>query len=1475
MATYTVTGSSGGHQLVSATWTITTSAAFTGTFAATPSGGVSQCGLYSPFTVTFSGGTSNTFSFTPQIADTVTFTFTNTGGLTPTGGLTGSGTTANYTATGEYLLDTFSGSGTIQGHTSNTLPSGLAGSSWSAPATGAITLDGSGEIYLSTATTPASPLTTSNSAQSTNSPTLPVAGSNFEVIFEFSNTSSSGMGSNWAGVTIMSGGGNTLGFGLNGNGYLSFLYNGAYTGGVVNFGQGTPPGNGVSWLIKIDVTAVSNQWSLTASYSTNLSTPTWTNLTLGAAYPWYEPMSALTGAAPSATVFLAGTAGQSVVKLGNLIVQDQTPPSPNCQVPATITTPANTTMPGAYVCLSGKTIAVFFETISGLSAVVPTAYNYAAGVYQNGTLIGAASPGFITGNHLCAMLQVPNNVTIAPTDTVTLSAPASWMTCGSGNAASAMTHMAVANYVGKSQANINSISHTLRPGFNIANLGPYYANFYGLLKNWRYKLTPNVFATNTVDGYPQSAPFTAIQMEFYDQSGYNNEIDSTTCPGAIGLWAIGYDDLNYATAPTTVTIVTTGSGSDAVVTQIASNNNPGSSGMGQYYLFNVTSSGSSTSATPLEIQFSNSTKSFVTSGNAPSISNLVIYGPATNRMLAGTASVNNGSTSLTTSVSQVGLVGTYVVLGTDTSHGFYQVSSGSGTSWTLATAFGGTSVSGVNIWSSTYDFTVPATNSTTWTVPRPNPANNPYALSASFTDRVQNGCGILRWGGAYLGYGMMSNLSEVYEMRNQGLQGGLNGGDGTDWSFNNAGLSTTQVNFTTIRALNTAVSPYIYLPGGAADGAFPGSSYPLTLNTSVSSTVTSFSINAGSGDAYEIPVYGCLLTMGSGEKCRITGVTGTSNPYTVTVERGSSGTTAASQSAGAITCNGRLAITSLGQIGTQLFEIVCTANHNFKTGQVIEYSGSGIYPNLYFTDGSNWGQVPQTTGATGTLTVSSGVVTAGTVTSGGSGFTPSSVVPLHIKGVSGGTGASGYASANSSGVVTSITISTGGTGYTGGATVQINGGTISGYSDPCMVTGPTTFVVDLGGSLGVGAVTLGPSTAYPSAPTSYTSLSNLNYNLSLPGIGFPLDCVINVNAQLSNCDMHFGVPMMASDSWCYWAANMLLAKHPAGRHIFLEMGDEPWNFDLLPYKTTNLFGLLNGWTGSGTQQTYQWMVERGSQVRTIFKSVFGSRASEIKLMLNIQYVIPINTSYVLSTLAAGLGAPIDAICVAPYLEPDSSTAMVNWVSACNQQQLVDTFIHNLYYSQTGASTATCDAYYGQQHNAYIATYNAATGQNCVLLAYEGGSSGAVPNQVTNVTQMNRDVLNDPLFYYAEMDSYAFLQAFYYRVPALSFSDYYDGDQAYEMYHSPWQPHGFGDGATVSSYAGGGYRNNRLNCATPGLSLSGTSVDQTKPSTGTGWQINQVANTDSVRGEAYLAWMASTQVTATPSASPSFMLIAGL
>ena len=91
----------------------------------------------------------------------------------------------------------------------------------------------------------------------------------------------------------------------------------------------------------------------------------------------------------------------------------------------------------------------------------------------------------------------------------------------------------------------------------------------------------------------------------------------------------------------------------------------------------------------------------------------------------GTASVTGGGTAITFSTSQTGLIGSYLAINGDSSNGIYQVASGSGTSWVLATAHGGSTNStatwgtatlgAMNFWSVIVTGGVVAVSALAWT----------------------------------------------------------------------------------------------------------------------------------------------------------------------------------------------------------------------------------------------------------------------------------------------------------------------------------------------------------------------------------------------------------------------------------------------------------------------------------------------------------------------------------------------------------------------------------------------------------------------------------------------------------------------------------------------------------------------------------------------------------------------------------------
>jgi hypothetical protein len=152
------------------------------------------------------------------------------------------------------------------------------------------------------------------------------------------------------------------------------------------------------------------------------------------------------------------------------------------------------------------------------------------------------------------------------------------------------------------------------------------------------------------------------------------------------------------------------------------------------------------------------------------------------------------------------------------------------------------------------------------------------------------------------------------------------------------------------RPWNPAVTPYLY-------GTLFGSPYTATLSQNITTTPAArtqetytFSDAQAAPTAASGPVIaGLTIQMPSGEKCRVISVSGTS----VTIERGSMGTTPATQTAGTVQVLNRLGPLSTSTWGTYPFgEVVFASPHNLDAGNVM--TPTGTWPSFYFASGDNF-----------------------------------------------------------------------------------------------------------------------------------------------------------------------------------------------------------------------------------------------------------------------------------------------------------------------------------------------------------------------------------------------------------------------------------------------------------------------------------------------------------------------------------------
>ncbi|MGC8638734.1 MAG: hypothetical protein ACP5XB_02515, partial [Isosphaeraceae bacterium] len=512
-------------------------------------------------------------------------------------------------------------------------------------------------------------------------------------------------------------------------------------------------------------------------------------------------------------------------------------------------------------------------------------------------------------------------------------------------------------------------------------------------------------------------------------------------------------------------------------------------------------------------------------------------------------------------------------------------------------------------------------------------------LSNIYLAQMANGAGSLRFADSTLGSAVTASYVEPEELRSL-----------TDFSWGKGTFKKTlSLTFSTEQAWNPTNYPYIYTTQSW------GSPYTATLAANVTTapspgTQEQWTIsdaqaapNAATGPVFE----GLLLEM-DGEKMRVMSVSGT----TVTVERGSEGTTPVAHTAGPITVHGRFAC-DLTKIAIQQVRQLVVSNdgsgnavHHLRTGNVVGMGGSG-WPTVDFTDGS----------------------------------------------VS---------------------------------------GSLNGYGFIAWVTSANSFIIFTSHSGQSAACTLGPSTTYPSAPTSY-SLTGCtgSYQSPVPGGCMPYEFIAQVVAAFPGCDLHLNLGFAINNSCADAIAKAIFANLPAGRNVWIELDDEPWNFNFgQQYQYNHMASLFMNPSSMG----YEYQTQRTGELKQRFINIFNqggaNRGGEIKMLLNTQMG---NTGLANNyfAYAQAHGFVVDAMAQAPYLGPDGSTAsQINYWTATDDQIAGDIWIHDLWYNTSPNCFGNAMA---QNMLAAIQAYNASTGNSCVLYGYEGDLSSCFQPLKTTLT----------------------------------------------------------------------------------------------------------------------------------------------
>ena len=243
----------------------------------------------------------------------------------------------------------------------------------------------------------------------------------------------------------------------------------------------------------------------------------------------------------------------------------------------------------AYVSTSGESIALFFKD-SNNTQVSPRFMMSVPTIYKNGTSMGDLSSLVPWVDSTAAVMIFPLPSPVVSTDVITMSAADSWMLLSDQSTVHSISGLSVTNNVGKSCFGTDTLARTLKVGVNLSSVGCMYSSsdngqaFNNLAVRCRF---------GTGSGLPKVLASTPLVFGFMTTGTVQASIPASFgSPGPVGYFALGYDD-NYVAnggSPTPQLRIISHS-LPSVVTQVTSCDNHGTNGIGQYYLFQVTSTG--------------------------------------------------------------------------------------------------------------------------------------------------------------------------------------------------------------------------------------------------------------------------------------------------------------------------------------------------------------------------------------------------------------------------------------------------------------------------------------------------------------------------------------------------------------------------------------------------------------------------------------------------------------------------------------------------------------------------------------------------------------------------------------------------------------------------------------------------------------------------------------------------------------------
>jgi hypothetical protein len=1063
------------------------------------------------------------------------------------------------------------------------------------------------------------------------------------------------------------------------------------------------------------------------------------------------------------------------------------------------------------VCSSGKSIQVAVKLAStgaplavsaGSTTIMPTIR------INGGSPITLERP-ICTGSHYGILYFLPKGYQVQKGDSVTFSVADGWFSTGFG-AASGTTDLAAVNRAGLPK--YNSSPATMRVGYNYTGPAVYWSYEWSP-KNWALRLDVDNSKGNPPALRTDGTAAVNIRP-LLNTTSSANAIDRTGTPLPLGLWAVGWDDANPASAPTLMTFIKNGGG--LIVERPEYRNDGDASGVGKVAVFEVKKATWTASLTAacgsgdaiLTLDSTANAAGKDSSGNAVQwikiddeymeimTVNAAAKQITVNRPLFGSTAASHAA-GATATISHYNLFPTI----------YFDVWNKNGTP----------NYSNLVIYPPG-DWTVPDT---------PGPVvldRSPSAkkgIGKFIMDSLNPGVGVTRHMDSTPTF---NPVCEVEDMRQD-----------SDAYWAGQYKSLNRFNIASTRPMDPTTSPYVI-------SHCDGEEFTATLGAAIATapparTVETITIT----DAVAVNLTPGQRLKIDDEIMQVRDVAGTQ----VQVVRGSGRTTPTTHAAGPITVRYRVPITSTSQYRTNdavAFELITATPHKLRSNvwfSTPTYTDQNTLARIDVTltaaVTSNSQTVFSVSAATGDwlylapglhivfdseeVIVSSADKTAGTITVARG--KNSTTAANHASGTVG--------KGRSPGV---FCVSLDGTRYAW--TEQI------GWGQNFLVTGPNSLLVNIGVDMGgqpglhVGNQTWDPT------PVMSSGLDLRSYKLDLPGRSYSIEHTAKVTAQCPGAFHWLCIPMTATDDLADFYAEKVRDNLPAGKHkVVVEVANEVWNwvfpFNAIIAKLGQLFGI-----GS-----IDWWVRRTKQITDRVRAVFAEQGREAEVLL----ALPYQTGGVGTVLARAraLGVDVDVVSTAPYFRPNNTQAHLDAFNNSDDEQGNDIWIWDMEFDGSGKGQTN------RNDGASRRLHESITGRPLLFIHYEGGvdhclpvpSSGMTSGALVNGFARNLDQNYNPNRYNVSWDYIYVLNRTagsdgialfnHCQCPAgpLTGGGYYAmwGDFEYNG-----QQAGRGDGSD-------GKANNLLCRATPGLPNS-------KHPT-----VNMAENVVSVRGQAVLDYQA--------------------